>query len=638
MANGGGDTAQGSGRLPREGGHRCEGSGLGVAAADSLPGISRTREALLVGALILYAGAIWVWGVGGAEIHESMEGSRAVVAQGMMRSGDYVVPRRGIEVYMAKPPLFYWAVTLTSRLWGRVTETSVRLVSALCGMAVLLVTYYGVRPRLGWKTAFVAALVAATSPLVFEAATVGRVNMMLALGVALSLFGAFYMLESPKRGWVYAVVCGVGLSIGLLTKGPVVLMFFVPTVILYVGFQQDGPLAKRPGWSVAYFCAMAFLAWLARIAYVRVGLAGAALYPVAGGMLVYFGLAGEGRKAWNRQWLVVMGVALLLSIPWPIALIGRLGLEPLVRVFKTEFWELNTSQIGASNWDPIWLYAVRLPAATLPYSLFLLPAFAPGRASQGSDSGRRMLLLARCWLVASIVLFTVVSPARKIRYILPVFPAVSVLAAYAIESGSAGRLRPWMNRYVGFLGVLLTYLICMVPVAIPAAWLVMGRAPAALAVAATAVTGTGAVLGVYLHRVRRSRWAWLAALVVAVLGVKIFVQFGYADVAREEGSVRAACASVRSGVPADATLYIYGFVETEVIFYLNAEPLETHLSGPSGLEGQERVFVCLEAAGLDAFQPPEGFRKTELKRVTYGEDQLLLLELERQAAPEPVTR
>ena len=259
----------------------------GVAIADkahgeqiiSAPGVRRSREAALLGLLLLYAVLMWAWGVGRLDIAHSMEAARAIGARTMMRTGDYLIPQVEGRINLAKPPLFYWLVTMTSRLCGGTGETAVRLPSAFCAIAVLLVMYFSLRSVFGPLKAYAACFIAATLPMVSPAATVGEVNMLLALGVAISVFSAFHMLERPRHGWFYAALCGTGLAIGMMAKGPIALLFFLPTVLLYMGYRHGGALAT--GWrrSLAYMVVMALLFRLSLWAAVRAGAVGGLRWP-----------------------------------------------------------------------------------------------------------------------------------------------------------------------------------------------------------------------------------------------------------------------------------------------------------------------------------------------------------------------
>jgi len=599
------------------------------AVPPALRSISPVGEAFLLVGLLGYATVVWVWGAGRLDVMSAMESSRALVARGMMRSGDYVIPRRGAELYLAKPPLFDWAVALTSRPRGRVTEASLRLPSALSAMALLLVIYFAARPALGWATAYVACAAIATSPNILGAATAGRVDMMLALWVAVSLVSAFYMLEPHKGSWLYALPCGAGLAAGLMTKGPVVLMFFLPTILLYVGFQQGGRLVADWRRCSAYMAGAALLIWVGQFTAAKAGPAGAVVWALPGGMLLYFSFRGEGRKTYGWPWAIVLAVAVLLAAPWPVLAAERLKLGPLLAALKQQSWTTRISHVGAANWQPLWFYAVGFPIAALPYSLFVPLAFIPLARGGASDSGSRLLLLAKCWLAGSIVFYTFASSAKDIRYLLPTVPALSLLAADVMVGGATQRLRPWMNRYVGSLSAAAVYGLCLVPPAAIIGWFALGLGFSGWLITVVLVTGAGAVLGVYVHRVRHAPWAALASLATAVVAVALFTNFGYASVENRNHSVRLMCQQIRTQVPAGETLYLYGPIAPDVMFYLDPEPWPTGPSEESEAKGSDHLFVCMAPRSIESFRPPAGSRQSEICRAKQGKSELVLLRLDR---------
>ena len=63
---------------------------------------------------------------------------RNLPAQGMLDTGDWIVPRIAGEVYANKPPLINWAVAGMFAVTGSDSETSARLVSALSMLALAL--------------------------------------------------------------------------------------------------------------------------------------------------------------------------------------------------------------------------------------------------------------------------------------------------------------------------------------------------------------------------------------------------------------------------------------------------------------------------------------------------------------------
>jgi len=568
------------------------------------------REAALLLAVLALAVLAWTWGVGRLDICHSMEASRAVGARAMLRTGDYLVPRVGGRINLAKPPLFYWAVAGVSRICGGVSESTVRLPSALSALGVLLALYLFMRPVFGPPTSRMACMVVLTLPMVMAAATVGEVNMMLALGVAVSLVGAFRMLHTPRRWWVYAALCGTGLALGLMTKGPIVLLFFLPTVLLYSGYQAGGRLANDWRVSAVFMSAAAVLLRVSLWAAAHFGWPGAVLYLVPVGMLAWFGLRGV--RGWGAvgRWLVVAAVALLLAAPWPVLVARRLGLQRLCGVLVQEMWRLRTSQVGASNRNPIWYYAVALPAGAFPWSLLVPLAFMPRYGSGGDSERNRILLLARCWLLGAVVLFTVISPARRLRYILPVFPALALLAADVLMRGCAGSLAPRMESWTRLWRGGVVYSLCAAPLVLAAAWVHLGLPLSPVAAAVTGLAAAGVALGLHLHRMRASPWAVPVALTAAFMATVMLQRFGYSELVNRRDSPRLACRHILARVPPGERLYVAGTMRPEAIFYLDPEPgryeAEITRSG--------HALVCVQWRGERPPELPAGFLWRELAR------------------------
>src|SRR5207253_7720045 len=135
------------------------------------------------------------------------------------------------------------------------------------------------------------AAVAATTPFALEARD-GNLDTLLGLGVALSLVGAFFASEGGPRARAWAVACGVGLAAALLAKGPVALLFVVPTTLLYAGFLRQGPLARSRRAFVPYLAALALSIWLVSLAMSAAGSLAATGYVVPVAMFAAF--VGQG--------------------------------------------------------------------------------------------------------------------------------------------------------------------------------------------------------------------------------------------------------------------------------------------------------------------------------------------------------
>ncbi|GAF95834.1 unnamed protein product, partial [marine sediment metagenome] len=80
--------------------------------------------------LLIVALAVLVPGTIGVSLVDRDEGWYAQVCREMLESGDWLIPRYLGEVWLAKPPLLYWLVTMSYSLFG-VGEWQARLVPVL---------------------------------------------------------------------------------------------------------------------------------------------------------------------------------------------------------------------------------------------------------------------------------------------------------------------------------------------------------------------------------------------------------------------------------------------------------------------------------------------------------------------------
>ena len=182
--------------------------------------------------VVVYCGALW-----GYPLQDPDEGRYAEIPREMIESGDWITPRLNYVVYFEKPPLLYWLVALCFELLGT-NEGSARLVSAVSGIATVLLTFLAGRWMLGYRGALLAGGVLATSPLFFILGQALTIDMLLtACMTATMVF--FYRAHcvANKRAWVAGVAIAAGL--GVLAKGPVALVVPGMVGLSYLLWQRD---------------------------------------------------------------------------------------------------------------------------------------------------------------------------------------------------------------------------------------------------------------------------------------------------------------------------------------------------------------------------------------------------------------
>lgn len=142
------------------------------------------------------------------------EGFYASVAREMRHSGDWLTPTLGGEPWFEKPPLLYWLMILSMRVFGE-TEFAVRLPSALFyALTLWLIAWWGNR-RLGQGAGTWGALLFALAPLSLILARLAITDMALTFLLTLAVVALW-----EARGWLWSLLGGIALGLAVLTKGP----------------------------------------------------------------------------------------------------------------------------------------------------------------------------------------------------------------------------------------------------------------------------------------------------------------------------------------------------------------------------------------------------------------------------------
>ncbi len=296
------------------------------------------------------------------------------VAWEMWLSGDWLVPSKNFAIYPDKPPLLFWLINL---VWGvtGVSETAGRLVAPATALLALGLT--GTLARQIWPEdrGVGSRAVIALSGMLFWA-VYGGMTMFDAMLTAAVLAGMLALLRAVRTGaWRWWAALGAAIGIGVLSKGPVVLLHLAPAMLL------------MPFW--------------------------ARTSDAAAGAGLRRGLAGTG---------LALGVGLAVAGLWlgPAILLGGSEYRDAI------LWTQSAGRIKDSfaHVQPWWFLPWHLPVLLFPW--IFVPALWRGlRAADSRDAGLR---LCAVWAGAALVLFSLIS-GKQTHYLLPELPAAALVVA-----------------------------------------------------------------------------------------------------------------------------------------------------------------------------------------------------------------
>ncbi len=182
--------------------------------------------------IIVFWGFIYLPFLGRQELHGT-EGKRILPAISMLDSGDWLTPELAGEEYYKKPPLINWLVAVAFKLADSRSELPARLISAL---AVLGFALFAVLMPSGWLDLRRRTFLSLVFLSFYGMITCGRFIEIEALLTMFTGISVLWWLNVYADGggrrklWFFP---GIVLGLGLLLKGPVILLFFY-TVVLCV--------------------------------------------------------------------------------------------------------------------------------------------------------------------------------------------------------------------------------------------------------------------------------------------------------------------------------------------------------------------------------------------------------------------
>ena len=340
-----------------------------------------TRRVLL--ALLAAFAFLWFCNLGTRHLVKPDEGRYAEIPREMIASGDWLTPRINGYRYFEKPPLQYWATAASFSAFG-LNEWAARLWPGLTGFLGVLLVFWAGKRLFSPPAGVLGASVAAGSCLY---AIVGH---LLTLDMALSFFMSAAVFafavaqrldgERERRRWM--LLAWAAMAIAVLTKGLVGAVLPIGAVGAYVLLQREWRLLSR-------------------------------LELLRGGLLFF-----------------------AIAAPW-FVLVSAANPEFARFFFIHEHLERFLTR-EHDRYQPAWFFIPVLVLGMLPWIASLFPALARAwRRSPAEGFDARRFLLTWC---AVVFAFFSASSSKLIPYILPLFPALSLLVGDYLASASRGLL------------------------------------------------------------------------------------------------------------------------------------------------------------------------------------------------------
>ena len=421
-------------------------------------------------AALLGAMALWFLRLGCYRLFNPDEGRYAEIPREMTASGDWVTPRLNAIKYFEKPPLQYWATAAAYEVFGE-RAWAARLWTALTGFLGLLLTGWIGTRLYGALAGTTAALVQAGALLYLGLARILTLDMGLAVTLEVALVGLLLLVQRGRTSAgtrAGALLLAGGIALAFLSKGLVGILIPAAVAACYLLMRRDWNLIwrARPWWT---FLALALIAapWVWLVEQRNPGFA------------QFFFIHEQFTRFLTR-------VHLRYEPAWffvPVLLLGFMPWTPLLPAIARRSWTDGRAGDGASLLLAIWVgfnfvFFSLSQSKLVPYILPLFPALSllAGRSLAVLDPrrlSRALLVSGLLWAaLGAAVLWLWLSPALAARLDIAAGPAAPAIAVSFLLSSLITGAASWLAPRRGVLpATILTAVgtVVLVSALLPAA-------------------------------------------------------------------------------------------------------------------------------------------------------------------------
>ena len=363
----------------------------------------RSRSWSVYLALLLIAASVYLIGIiSPPSLTDDVDSVQAQIARNMLTTGDFVTARLDGIAYLEKPPLIYWMMAGSYKVFG-VHDWAARMPIALfCVGLVLLTAAFG-EWAFGSRIGFYSGLIMATCVGLYLFTRVLIPDVILTFTITLSMWALLRIMDDSEphpRAWAFLLAASFG--VGLLLKSLIAVVFPLGTGLIYLAFTRQ--LFSRKTWK--------------------------RLHPFSG-LLVMLAIAvpwhvlATLRNPPTWSWSMHSGPGEYHGFLWFFFIN-----EQLLRFLNLRYPRDYNTVPALYFWlfHLIWLF---------PWSVYL-PAVAKLSFRPVNRAGRARLL-ALCWIGVVLVFFTFSTTQEY--YSMPCYPAMALLLGSAMAADTV-----WIRR------------------------------------------------------------------------------------------------------------------------------------------------------------------------------------------------
>jgi 4-amino-4-deoxy-L-arabinose transferase-like glycosyltransferase len=404
------------------------------------------RSILFLFILLAFGGILYFYNLGGWDLWNPDEPRYAQIAKEMLQGEGWIIPHLNSEVYLDKPPLFFWLMAATGTVIGGMTEFAARFPAALFAVLTLPLLFILGKRLFSEKGGFFAALILATNVEFLWLAHRACLDTTLTFFTTAAITCLYLGFYQQQGRWFLYLLAYLAMALAVLTKLQVGVLVPVLVVGGYFLVRRELGFFKDPSHipGIALFVA------------------------IIGGWLALAYLSGGQEYLW-----------------------GVLYKKTASTFFET-----------VSHDRPLYYYLMNFPGDFIPWICFLPSALIYGLSAEGR---KKEFIFTLFWFAIIFVFFSIAQAKREL-YLLPLYPAAALLAGNLLAERPLGAEGSQLRITVIPFMVLIIAL-ALTAISLPIVAALKGsfylEHPWEIGLVTALITGGGALLAFLAHHHRR---------------------------------------------------------------------------------------------------------------------------------------
>lgn len=385
------------------------------------------RQLLWAVPLLLVA---FLYNIGGYPLMDNNEGLYASIAQWILHSNEWILPKLNGVLYLEKPPLLYWLMALSFKAFG-VNEWAARLVPALSGAITSLFLIYFVRRAVDNQFAKASKKDSEKASEMARQGTAEPSSSVKSLG------------DIP---FMSALLFGSSIGVVIIGRTVYFDMLFCCLFTIAMGSFYLWNHVQQKRHLYVGFCALA-------LATLTKGL----MAPALGGviLLLYMMFTRPSFSVFKGYiWSKGVLFFFLIAAPWHI--LASITHEPFAwAYFVNEHWNrfLGVREPKDYYSGPFYYYVPRILLYITPWVgtiVFLFKTFF-GKETRAHSQLQSLRLFSTIWFVV-VFLFFSLSQAKANYYMVLGMPALMILLSIGLYNST--KPRGLLFHKIAFLAVV----------------------------------------------------------------------------------------------------------------------------------------------------------------------------------------